>query len=139
MEGTVRTFSRETLATIEEDLRRIVKNTAEAFGATADVTKYNHMTPPLINDNEEINTIARAAAVKLFGEEGVGNLPTMMGSEDYAFFMEKVPGIYAFIGSRDAAHPYINHHEKYDVPEEVLKRGAAMYAQFAADYLEANA
>ena len=36
-------------------------------------------------------------------------------------------------------HPYINHHEKYDVPEEVLKRGAAMYAQFAADYLEANA
>ena len=139
MEGTVRTFSRETLATIEEDLRRIVKNTAEAFGASADVTKYNHMTPPLINDNEEINAIARAAAVKLFGEEGVGNLPTMMGSEDYAFFLEKVPGIYAFIGSRDAEHHYINHHEKYDVPEDVLKRGAAMYAQFAADYLEAKA
>ena len=114
-------------------------NTAAAFGATANVTKYSHMTPPLINDNEELNKIAQDAVVKLYGEDALGHLPTMMGSEDYAFFMEKVPGIYCFLGSRDAEHHYINHHEKYDVPEDVLKRGAAMYAQFAFDFLEANA
>ncbi len=139
LEGTVRTFSRETLATIQGDMQRIVSNTAAAFGATANVTKYSHMTPPLINDNEELNKIAQDAVVKLYGEDALGHLPTMMGSEDYAFFMEKVPGIYCFLGSRDAEHHYINHHEKYDVPEDVLKRGAAMYAQFAFDFLEANA
>lgn len=139
LEGTVRTFSRETLATIQEDMQRIVSNTAAAFGATANVTKYNHMTPPLINDNEDLNKIAQDAVIKLYGEEALGHLPTMMGSEDYAFFMEKVPGIYCFLGSRDAEHHYINHHEKYDVPEDVLKRGAAMYAQFAFDFLETNA
>lgn len=139
LEGTVRTFSRETLATIQEDMQRIVSNTAAAFGATANVTKYSHMTPPLINDNEDLNKIAQDAVIKLYGEEALGHLPTMMGSEDYAFFMEKVPGIYCFLGSRDAEHHYINHHEKYDVPEDVLKRGAAMYAQFAFDFLEANA
>lgn len=125
LEGTVRTFSRETLATIQGDMQRIVSNTAAAFGATANVTKYSHMTPPLINDNEELNKIAQDAVVKLYGEDALGHLPTMMGSEDYAFFMEKVPGIYCFLGSRDAEHHYINHHEKYDVPEDVLKRGAA--------------
>ncbi len=139
LEGTVRTFSRETLATIQEDMQRIVSNTAAAFGATANVTKYSHMTPPLINDNEDLNKIAQDAVIKLYGEEALGHLPTMMGSEDYAFFMEKVPGIYCFLGSRDAEHHYINHHEKYDVPEDVLKRGAAMYAQFAFDFLETNA
>ncbi len=136
MEGTVRTFSRRTLETIQGDLQQIAGSAAAAFGAAARVTAYRHMTPPLINDQEELNRIAREAVIKLYGQEGLGRLPTMMGSEDYAFFMEKIPGVYGFLGSRDANHPYINHHEKYDVPEEVLKRGAAMYAQFAFDYLE---
>lgn len=65
--------------------------------------------------------------IKLYGEEGLGHLPTMMGSEDFAFFMEEVPGVFGFIGSRDPEQGYIytNHHEKYSVPEEVLQRGAA--------------
>ena len=75
MEGTVRTFSREDAGHHRGGSAPNRQEHREAFGATADVTKYNHMTPPLINDNEEINTIARAAAVKLFGEEGVGICP----------------------------------------------------------------
>lgn len=75
------------------------------LGPRANVTKYSHMTPPLINDNEELNKIAQDAVVKLYGEDALGHLPTMMGSEDYAFFMEKVPGIYCFLGSRDAGAP----------------------------------
>ena len=56
-------------------------------------------------------------------------------------FMDKVPGIYGFLGSRDRAKGYVysNHHEKYTVDESTLKRGAAVYAQFAIDFLEANA
>ena len=46
------------------------------------------------------------------------------------------PGIFGFLGSRDAEHQASNHNDCYDVPEEVLKRGAAMHAQFAADYLK---
>lgn len=79
--------------------------------------------------------------IKLYGEEGLGHLPTMMGSEDFAFFMEEVPGVFGFIGSRDPEQGYIytNHHEKYSVPEEVLQRGAAMHAQFALDFLTEKA
>ena len=55
--------------------------------------------------------------------------------------MDKVPGIYGSLGSRDRAKGYVysNHHEKYTVDESTLKRGAAVYAQFAIDFLEANA
>ena len=140
MEGTCRTFSRKTLETIDKDLERIAANTAAAFGASASL-EYQHLTTPVINDHEDLNRIARNAVIKLYGEEGLGHLPTMMGSEDFAFFMEEVPGVFGFIGSRDPEQGYIytNHHEKYSVPEEVLQRGAAMHAQFALDFLTEKA
>ena len=140
MDGTCRTFSRKTLETIDKDLERIAANTAAAFGASASL-EYQHLTTPVINDHEDLNRIARNAVIKLYGEEGLGHLPTMMGSEDFAFFMEEVPGVFGFIGSRDPERGYIytNHHEKYSVPEEVLQRGAAMHAQFALDFLTEKA
>ena len=71
--------------------------------------------------------------------QGLKELPKMMGSEDFAYFMEKVPGVFGFLGSHDAEHAASNHNDHYDVPESVLKRGAALHAQFAVDYLAAKA
>lgn len=139
LEGTCRTFSHKILETIDQDLTRIAERTAAAFGAKVSMD-YRHMTLPVINDNEWLNRIARDAVIKLYGEEGLGQLPTMMGSEDFSFFMQEVPGIFGFIGSRtpEEAYSYTNHHEKYTVPEDVLQRGAAMHAQFALDFLKAE-
>lgn len=39
-------------------------------------------------------------AVKLYGEEGIKEMPRVMGSEDFAYFMDVVPGIFGFLGSR---------------------------------------
>ena len=140
IEGTVRTFSTKILKTIAADMQRIAGETAAALGAKAS-TEYIHLTPPVINDNEKLNQIAHDAVVKLYGEKGVGHLPTLMGSEDFSYFMEKAPGLYGFIGSRNEAKGYVytNHHEKYTVDEDVLRRGAAVYAQFAIDFLQSEA
>ena len=138
MEGTCRTHSREMRGQIEPLIRRIAEDTANAFGAKATL-KYEAFPGPVINDQPDLNEIARAAAVKLYGEEGLKELPKMMGSEDFAYFMDAVPGVFGYLGSHDALHCYGNHNDHYDVDESVLKRGAAMYAQFAADYLAAKA
>ena len=138
MEGTCRTHSREMRGKIEPLLRRVCEDTAAAFGARAEL-KYDAFPSPVINDHDDLNQIAHDAAVKLYGEEGIKEMPRVMGSEDFAYFMEVVPGIFGFLGSRDAEHQASNHNDCYDVPEEVLKRGAAMHAQFAADYLSAKA
>ena len=138
MEGTCRTHSREMRGKIEPLLRRVCEDTAAAFGARAEL-KYNAFPSPVINDHDDLNQIAHDAAVKLYGEEGIKEMPRVMGSEDFAYFMDVVPGIFGFLGSRDAEHQASNHNDCYDVPEEVLKRGAAMHAQFAADYLSAKA
>ena len=76
----------------------------------------------------------------MYGEESLKELPMMMASEDFAYLMEQVPGIYGYIGSYNVADglPYTNHNDKYSIDESSICRGVAMYAQFAADYLEAN-
>ena len=138
MEGTVRAFDSD-LDRIPNAMRRIIDGTAETFGAKAKLD-FKWMTIPVINDNEELNTIAQNAVKKLYGEDGLGHLDTMMGSEDFSFYMGEVPGVFSFLGSRDTGKGYIytNHQEQYTVDEGLLKRGAAVYAQFAFDYLEEN-
>jgi amidohydrolase len=136
MEGTVRTFSRELRKDIESTMRGIIENTAHALGAEAEL-EYWQFPGPVINDHEELNRIARGAAVKLFGEEGLAPLEKMTGSEDFAYYMEKIPGIFAFIGARNPAigASFSNHSDKFKVDECALHRGAALHAQFAYDYL----
>lgn len=53
----------------------------------------------MINDHDDLNQIAHDAAVKLYGEEGIKEMPRVMGSEDFAYFMDVVPGIFGFLGS----------------------------------------
>ena len=135
--GTIRTYSRELRHHLKDDLNTIVTNTAAAHDCTAEL-EFTPMLPAVINDNAELNEIAQNAALKLFGTEGVKNdMPPLMGSEDFALFMEKVPGLFAFIGSKNVEKGliYTNHNEKYNPDESVLWRGAALTAQFAYDFL----
>ena len=131
--GTTRTYNAEFRMKIEAGLRRIAENTAKAFGATATV-EYDYYANSLYNDDEELNKIAHDAAVKLYGEACLKELPQMMGSEDFAFFADKIPAVFGFLGTRneELGMTVGNHNDRYTVHEPVLQRGAALYAQFAA-------
>ena len=134
--GTIRTFSRELRGELAAKLSKIAESTAEAYGCTAEFT-LDPKLPAVINDNPELNQLAKEAALKLYGEEGLTHMDSLMGSEDYSLFMEKVPGFFGFIGAKNEEKGivYSNHHEKFTVDEDSLERGAALAAQFAADFL----
>ncbi len=138
--GTVRTFDPTFRRQIEGRLRTIIEDTAAALGAKATL-EYEYYPSPLINDDDDLNRIAHDAAVKLYGEECLRDLPMMMSSEDFAYFADRIPAVFGFLGSRNESMGYTapNHNDHYTVDESVLKRGAAMYAQFAADFLAAKA
>jgi metal-dependent amidase/aminoacylase/carboxypeptidase family protein len=55
----------------------------------------------------------------------------------FSYFTDKIPGMYAFIGVRNEEKNItpISHNENFNVDESALKRGTALYAQFAYDYL----
>lgn len=139
-EGIMRTYSRELRSSLEDTMRNIVCNTAEALGCEAEFV-YMPMTAPVINDQEDLNRIAVNAAVSLYGEDSLSEMPKLMCSEDFSKFAEKIPGFFGFLGCRNESigAVYPNHSDKFKVDEEGLHRGAALYAQFAIDYLKEKA
>ena len=58
-----------------------------------------------INEDQHLVDLAQNAVKKLYGEDGLAELEKMTGSEDFAYLMEKAPGVYGFIGARSAAIP----------------------------------
>ena len=136
LELTIRSFSAELRGRLERELRTLITHTAEAFGCTAEL-EWSPLLPPVINRDETLNRLAYDAAVELFGTEGLGELPPLMISEDFALYGERVPAFFGFVGSRDVAkgQSYPNHHEKYSADESALLRGAEFTVQFAMKFL----
>lgn len=137
--GTVRTFNREFRNNMPETIANVVNNTVAAYGCTAELDYYFGPSP-LINDNEELVKIAQGAAKKAISDDCLTSLTKMMGAEDFSVYTEHIPGIYGYLGARNLEKGIdcLAHHPAFEVDEDVLYNGTAMYAQFAVDYLEAN-
>lgn len=135
LEGTVRTFSKDTTKKIEEAIRRVVKSTCESYRATGEVS-YTYGTLPVINDST-CSKIAEGAVEKLLGKEGIAKFEKITGGEDFCYFMDEVPGALAFVGMRNEEKEakYPHHHEKFNMDEDALEYGVGLYAQFAVDFL----
>ena len=135
MKGTVRTHSSKVRSQVEQRLRTIVENSAAAGGASGHL-EYEYCPDVLVND-PELTVIAKHAAAALFGEDILKDHPAEMGSEDFSYFLEKAPGVYVLLGARNKEKGIDApaHHPRFMVDESVLIRGAAMYAQFAFEYL----
>ena len=138
MEGTLRTFDPELRKRLQDDLSVIVENTAKAFGCTGKFN-YNEMWPATINTDTEMIDIARKAAVKLFGDDVLQELTPTMGGEAFSYYLNEIPGCFAFMGSLCDENPYGNHHGKYAPDDSLVPADAAMFAQVAWDYLNKNA
>lgn len=141
MEGTVRAYSPECRDLAEERIRTIAESTAAMYDCTAEL-EYYRLEPSVRNEDPALNEIARGAARKLYGGDVLKDIAPVTGSEDFSYIMEKIPSsLFMFMGCRDeesgCIHPV--HNEKFKINENILQKGAAQYAQFAADYLEQKA
>ncbi|PRR69452.1 M20 family metallopeptidase [Clostridium thermopalmarium] len=133
LEGTTRCFNPEIRENFPKILERVAKNTAEAYRATAEL-EYNFATPVVIND-VKCSKIASGAAKKVGIE--TTHLEKISGGEDFGEFMNRVPGVIALLGVRNAEKGacYPQHHPNYSVDEDALPLGSSLYAQYAVDFL----
>ena len=135
LEGTTRCFNQEVRKLFPKAMERIVTSTAENYRAQAKL-EYRFGTPPTIND-ARCSKIAEKTVTKLFGENAVSLMEKVTGGEDFAEYLEKAPGVIAFVGVRneDKQCCYAQHHERFNIDEDALTIGAAVYAQYAMDFL----
>ncbi len=127
LEGTIRT----TLSTVRDLIHDGLKRMASAMGElhNADVNlEISPGYPPVVNTAREA-AIAHRAAETVVGREGLMPIDhPSMGSEDFSYYLEKMPGCYVRLGARRRDDEYIPlHSPEFDINEEVLKVGAAFF------------
>jgi amidohydrolase len=128
LSGTVRAFTREVMSLIENGMRRVVKGTAEAFGATAEVD-FRVIFAPTVNDAAQADFVAGVCA-EVVGEDNVNRNPSLIvASEDFSFMLEKVPGAYFNIGNGAGEDACEVHNPDYDFNDGALALGASVFAR----------
>ena len=134
MRGTARWFSPEVGDLLEEAFGRIVRATAEAYGAEAEAT-FARTYPALVNDPESTD-LARRAAEAVAGRDKVLPMehPTM-GGEDFSFMLDAKAGNYIMLGAAQAGENPQVHHPAYDFNDAVLTTGASYWATLAEQLL----
>ena len=122
--GTVRTLKPEVMDTIKQTMTRLATSLAAGFGAEASVD-FRLLFAPLVNNEQEAIAYGDAAA-ELVGEDNVRrDAPPAMGSEDFSFMLERVPGAHVHLGNGDTA---ALHNHLYDFNDETIPYGVALYA-----------
>ena len=137
MEGNVRTFDEIFRKEIETHIREIAESVAKAHSCTAKL-EYRYGTGVVLNKDKNLVDVAQNAVKKLYGEDSLVEMEKITGGEDFSLLMEKAPGIFGYIGTKNTKVPgseKINHHECFTVDEDALIRGTAVAVQFALDYL----
>lgn len=135
IQGTVRTLNEETRTWAENTMEQFVKGIVEPQGASYEF-EFIRQFPPLINDKEATDVL-EAATKKIVGDENVYELPApTMGGEDFAFFAERVPASFAFVGmADDINNPILHHNAKFAWEDKHMKNLSLSLAQAAIDYL----
>jgi amidohydrolase len=129
--GTVRTLDDATQALAERRLREIVAATAATFGATAHLA-YTRGYPPLVNDAAMVE-LARTVAARELGADRVAEIEPVMGGEDFAYYLQRVPGAFVFFGS--GSKPYPHHHPRFDIDESLLPDATLLMTALALEFL----
>ncbi len=140
MVGAIRTFDPETRERLHAKLRKTVQGIAEANGAIASVTIEPYV-PVVRNDPELLRKLMptlRWAA----GDDKVMESSLITGSEDFAFYLESIPGLYLMLGVNEPGVAFgeapANHSPRFDVDEAALITGVRTLAGFALDYAQVS-
>lgn len=137
MEGSVRTLTKELRKKVPELMDQIIKGITEAHGGRYEL-EYIPYYPPVIND-AVITDVIEAAGLHILGDGNVERMPApTMGSEDFSYFQEHVPGSFFIVGTRNPEKGItaLLHNPYFDIDEDILHLSAAVLAQSAMVFLD---
>jgi len=136
---TVRAMQPSVRDLLERRIAEIAQAQAASFGATAEVNYIRRY--PVLNNTPEHTEFCKQLVRDWLGEDGlVTNPEPLTASEDFAFFLEKVPGCYINIGNGiGSVGGCMVHNAGYDFNDRVLSTGASYWVKLAERWLAPQA
>ena len=129
--GTIRYYSDSIGALAKKRFFEVVNSTVSAFNASAKIN-FHTGYPATINHTKQ-SEFALEVAQKVVGKNASSTQSPMMGSEDFSYFLKKIPGCFAWIGNGDSASL---HNPKYDFNDSLLSIGSSFLASLAEERLK---
>ena len=134
LQGTIRSLDEKTRRRAKAKVAEVVTGVCKSFGAKAEVEFEKDAYPVTVND-EKVTMRAMGILRRMPGTR-VKIMEQILGGEDFSRFLQKAPGTFYFLGTRNPSkgcvHP--NHSARFKVDEDVLKFGTASLAQLAMEF-----
>jgi len=130
MKGTIRTLNPETRTMVLRRAKDIVEKVCDSMGTKGEFIRYESY-PSLINHESYVDVVKNSGE-KLLGKDKIITIQeTNMGVEDFAYFLEKVPGAFYYLGCRnqDKEIIYPLHNSLFDIDEACLLIGVSMQVE----------
>lgn len=129
--GTARSLSKGTRDNLNKWIEEIATGVAKANAQSARVD-YAHGTPVLVNPKESVEKMSHA--FRALGGSAIEINPSM-GGEDFANYLQEVPGCFGFLGAGDGSPSTAQcfHHPCYNIDEKALAWGTAVFVQIVCD------
>jgi amidohydrolase len=126
VEGTVRCLDDEAWHAAPDLLKALIDSVASAYGVVADLS-YVRNVPPTVN--EAMSTaMVEAAADRVLGSDAIVSAPQSLGGEDFAWYLESIPGALARLGTRTpgSGADFDIHQPAFDVDERAIGVGVRL-------------
>lgn len=135
LRGTLRVFDRQAWDHAGPLVRKLVDQIVAASGAEA-TTTYTRGVPPVVNAPIAV-AVQRAAIIAALGEDAVASTEQSMGGEDFAWYLDAIPGALARLGvSRPGQRAFDLHQGTFDIDETALDVGVRYTVSLAQCALE---
>ena len=133
--GTVRSLKKDGPETVKSMMDAILKGVTASRGATYTL-EYSQNAPVTYNDPSLVNASLPALS-SVVGADSLVAAPPQMVAEDFAYYQQKIPGFYFFLGvaNPDKKITAMWHTEYFDLDEDALKIGMRAMATVVSDYL----
>lgn len=134
LRGTVRTYDQATLKRLREAFESITHHTVKGFGATATL-QYCEGYPPVINSERGSASVKEAAERFLDADQIHFPGESAMFGEDFAYYLQKVPGCFIQLGcgNEKSGCIYPLHHSRFNLDEPCMKVGVRLLAELVQE------
>lgn len=135
LKGTVRTYHPAVQDLLEQEMKQLVSGVCAAYGARCEV-RYQRGYPAVVNHERETFMVTQVVR-EVMGEEAVYRMEPLTPGEDFAYYLQKVPGCFFFTGCRNeeiGAH-YPHHHPRFNMDERAILHAAQILALSALSYM----
>jgi amidohydrolase len=135
VEGTVRCLDDEAWHSAPDLLKGLIDSVASGYGVNTEFS-YQRYVPPTVNDQASAAMIS-SAALGVLGAGSVVHTPQSLGGEDFAWYLESIPGALARLGTRvpGSARSLDIHQPTFDVDERAIGVGVRAMAATAINAL----